>query len=67
MATLTGLQSGFFTDIDVVDVITINGNAGTANQVLTSDGTNTSYQDPTLPAVSEFADRWNRNRYNRYR
>jgi len=52
MATLTGLQSGFFTDIDVVDVITINGNAGTANQVLTSDGTNTSYQDPTLPAVS---------------
>lgn len=52
MATLSGLQSGFFTDIDVVDVITINGNAGTANQVLTSDGTNTSYQDPTLPAVS---------------
>jgi len=53
MATLSGLQSGFFTDIDVVDVITINGDAGTANQVLTSDGTNTSYQDPTLPAVSE--------------
>jgi hypothetical protein len=52
MATLSGLQSGFFTDIDVVDVITINGDAGTANQVLTSDGTNTSYQDPTLPAVS---------------
>jgi len=52
MATLSGLQSGFFTDIDVVDVITINGNAGTANQVLTSDGTNTSYQDPTLPSVS---------------
>lgn len=52
MATLSGLQSGFFTDIDVVDVITINGNAGTANQVLTSDGTKTSYQDPTLPAVS---------------
>ena len=52
MATLTGLQSGFFTDIDVVDSIAINGNVGTANQVLTSDGTNTSYQDPTLPAVS---------------
>lgn len=52
MATLSGLQSGFFTDIDVVDVITINGDAGTANQVLTSDGTKTSYQDPTLPAVS---------------
>ena len=52
MATLSGLQSGFFTDIDVVDSIAINGNVGTANQVLTSDGTNTSYQDPTLPAVS---------------
>ena len=53
MATLSGLQSGFFTDIDVVDSIAINGNVGTANQVLTSDGTKTSYQDPTLPAVSE--------------
>lgn len=52
MASLSGLQSGFFTDIDVVDSIAINGNVGTANQVLTSDGTNTSYQDPTLPAVS---------------
>ena len=52
MATLSGLQSGFFTDIDVVDSIAINGDVGTANQVLTSDGTNTSYQDPTLPAVS---------------
>jgi hypothetical protein len=52
MASLSGLQSGFFTDIDVVDTISINGNAGTANQVLTSDGTNTSYQDPTPPAVS---------------
>ena len=52
MATLSGLQSGFFTDIDVVDSIAINGNVGTANQVLTSDGTKTSYQNPTLPAVS---------------
>ena len=52
MATLSGLQSGFFTDIDVVDSIAINGDVGTANQVLTSDGTKTSYQDPTLPAVS---------------
>jgi len=52
MASLSGLQSGFFTDIDVVDSIAINGNVGTANQVLTSDGTNTNYQDPTLPAVS---------------
>jgi len=53
MATLTGLQSGFFTDIDVVDSIAINGNVGTANQVLTSDGTNTSYQDVPTPAAAE--------------
>ena len=53
MASITGLKSGFFTDIDVVDSIAINGNVGTANQVLTSDGTNTSYQDPTPPAVSD--------------
>ena len=52
MATLSGLQSGFFTDIDVVDSIAINGDVGTANQVLTSDGTKTSYQNPTTPAVS---------------
>ena len=52
MASLSGLQSGFFTDIDVVDSIAINGDVGTANQVLTSDGTKTSYEDPTLPAVS---------------
>ena len=52
MATLSGLRSGFFTDIDVVDTISINGDSGTANQVLTSDGSKTSYQDPTLPAVS---------------
>lgn len=53
MANLTGLQSGFFTDIDVVDSIAINGNVGTANQVLTSDGTNTSYQDAPTPAAAE--------------
>ena len=53
MATLSGLQSGYFTDIDVVDTIAIDGNIGTLNQVLTSDGTKTSYQDPTLPPVSD--------------
>ena len=53
MASLTGLQSGYFTDIDVVDTIAINGYIGTLNQVLTSDGTKTSYQNPTLPAVSD--------------
>ena len=52
MASLSGLKSGFFTDIDVIDTISINGDSGTANQVLTSDGSKTSYQDPTLPAVS---------------
>jgi hypothetical protein len=53
MASLTGLQSGFFTDIDVVDTIAIDGYIGTLNQVLTSDGTKTSYQDPSLPPVSD--------------
>ena len=52
MANLSGLISGFFTDIDVVDSIAINGNVGTANQVLTSDGTKTSYENPTVPAAS---------------
>ena len=52
MANLSGLISGFFTDIDVVDSIAINGNIGTANQVLTSDGTKTSYENPTVPAAS---------------
>jgi len=52
MANLSGLISGFFTDIDVVDSISINGNVGTANQVLTSDGTKTNYQNPTVPAAS---------------
>jgi len=52
MANLSGLISGFFTDIDVVDSIAINGDIGTANQVLTSDGTKTSYQNPTVPAAS---------------
>tara|TARA_R110000772_G_scaffold4337_2_gene15244 strand:- start:149 stop:1333 length:1185 start_codon:yes stop_codon:yes gene_type:complete len=52
MASLSGLQSGYFTDIDVVDTIAINGNIGTLNQVLTSDGTKTTYQNPSLPPVS---------------
>ena len=52
MASLSGLLSGYFTDIDVVDTIAINGNIGTLNQVLTSDGTKTTYQNPSLPPVS---------------
>ena len=53
MASITGLRSGFFTDIDVVDSISINGNVGLVNQVLTSDGTNTSYENPTVPPASD--------------
>ena len=53
MASLTGLNSGEFTDIDVVDTISINGDAGSLNQVLTSDGTLTSYQDTLEPAAAD--------------
>tara|TARA_R110000824_G_scaffold338393_1_gene524876 strand:- start:59 stop:1315 length:1257 start_codon:yes stop_codon:yes gene_type:complete len=53
MASLTGLSSGFFTDIDVQDTIMINGDSGSANQVLTSDGTLTSYQDVSAPPASD--------------
>lgn len=41
MASITGLQSGDFTDIDVLYTISINGDAGQTGQVLSSDGTNT--------------------------
>jgi hypothetical protein len=51
--SLTGLLSGYFTDIDVIDSIAINGNVGTANQVLTSDGTNTDWASvPPAPTAS---------------
>jgi hypothetical protein len=53
MTSLTGLITGEFTDIDVVDTIRINGDSGSNNQVLTSDGTFTSYQDVPPPAVSD--------------
>ena len=53
MSSLTGLISGDFTDIDVVDTIRINGDSGSNNQVLTSDGTFTSYKDPTAPPVAD--------------
>ena len=53
MASITGLKSGFFTDIDVVDSIAINGGVGLVNQVLTSDGTNTSYENPSVPPASD--------------
>ena len=53
MTSLTGLIEGNFTDIDVIDTIRINGDSGSNNQVLTSDGTFTSYQDPTAPPVAD--------------
>ena len=39
MASITGLQSGNFTDIDVTYTIAINGDIGQNGQVLSSDGT----------------------------
>jgi len=41
MASITGLQSGNFTDIDVTYSIAIDGDVGQNGQVLSSDGTNT--------------------------
>ena len=41
MASITGLQSGNFTDIDVTYTIAINGDKGQNGQVLSSDGDNT--------------------------
>jgi hypothetical protein len=45
MASITGLQSGNFTDIDVIYTISINGDAGQDGQILSSDGTNTLWID----------------------
>jgi hypothetical protein len=39
MASITGLQSGNFSDIDVTYTIAINGDIGQNGQVLSSDGT----------------------------
>tara|TARA_R110002096_G_scaffold5794_3_gene26667 strand:- start:593 stop:2089 length:1497 start_codon:yes stop_codon:yes gene_type:complete len=41
MASITGLQSGNFTDIDVIYSISIDGDSGQTGQVLSSDGENT--------------------------
>ena len=43
MSSLTGLSSGFFTDINVVDTIAVDGDIGTLNQVITSDGFKTEW------------------------
>ena len=45
MTSLSGLQSGDFTDIDVLYTINLNGDSGDNEQVITSDGTNSSWSD----------------------
>ena len=45
MASITGLSSGEFTDIDVTYTISIDGDSGEVDQILSSDGTNTLWID----------------------
>ena len=45
MTSLSGLKSEEFTDIDVLNTINLNGNAGTNNQVIKSDGVNSDWGD----------------------
>ena len=45
MTSLSGLISEEFTDIDVTNTINLNGNAGTLNQVIKSDGVNSDWGD----------------------
>ena len=44
MTSLSGLNDGDFTNIDVVYTISINGDSGSNNQVLTSNGDTTEYK-----------------------
>jgi len=46
MASLSGLTSGDFTDIDVTYTINLNGSAGSDGQVISSDGTDSNWTDP---------------------
>ena len=50
--TLSGLQTGEFDEVDILHTVHINGNPGGANQVLTSDGVNSNWNDipSQLPA-----------------
>jgi hypothetical protein len=48
MASITGLQTGNFTDIDVIYSISIDGDSGQNGQVLSSDGTNTLWINGSL-------------------
>ena len=47
--TLSGLLSGEFDTLDVLHTIRINDSPGQASQVLTSDGTKTLWDDPSVP------------------
>ena len=47
MTSLSGLNDGDFTNIDVVYTISINGDQGSNNQVLTSNGDTTEYKSIT--------------------
>ena len=54
MSSLTGLSSGYFTDIDVVDTISLDGTAGATNQVITSDGFKSEWA--SVPSTIPVAD-----------
>jgi hypothetical protein len=52
MTSLSGLNDGDFTNIDVVYTISINGDQGSNNQVLTSNGDTTEYKTITGSMIS---------------
>tara|TARA_R100000654_G_scaffold6346_2_gene16712 strand:- start:11483 stop:12790 length:1308 start_codon:yes stop_codon:yes gene_type:complete len=52
MTSLSGLNDGDFTNIDVVYTISINGDQGSNNQVLTSNGDTTEYKSITGSMIS---------------
>ena len=52
MTSLSGLNDGDFTNIDVVYTISINGDLGSNNQVLTSNGDTTEYKTITGSMIS---------------
>tara|TARA_Y100001973_G_C5205002_1_gene340827 strand:- start:253 stop:1488 length:1236 start_codon:yes stop_codon:yes gene_type:complete len=52
MTSLSGLNDGDFTNIDVVYTISINGDAGANNQVLMSNGDTTEYKSITGSVIN---------------
>ena len=51
--TLSGLSSGEFDQIDVLNSIHINGHPGLANTIMTSDGVNSSWDVLTSSHIGE--------------